>query len=476
MPQHCADCHSYIVNTSDHSTVCGLKGWTYKREVYVNLAAKPLIERAILSFSSSFRVLKNNSWSKGNDGEELCSSPTGAVFRFISNTDLCLLSVGYTPVRIVVVVKDANGECFNEKLMLLTSPQRFMVATDLDHPFNRNANVSTYTTLVLAVSATGLIIDVNTLGKSPRNHKLLYDGHKFVIPDELKVDAITPAPAPAPAPAMQQPVQNTEALRNEETPVAAPAPTRAMQQPIQNALVLRNEETSALFCSACYRVHRANECDQRPMEKCVECHIIATKDSDHLHTCNFKWYTSVPIAVYVKLPVVRCTVKMDSPIYWQRNQDIQKAYNGLVLASPMADAYFRFDSDRVFELATTGFTRIRVPFVVHQATQTGTTLDEKLILLTSHDRTVIVAKGSRQVSLASVVDDAYLHNTPLVLHNQPGGNPSLTLTVYGVNRSEKHRIPFDQTVQKFVVPAQLDVKTYKFLPLEFDAPVPKKKK
>lgn len=447
-PEHCADCHAYIINPSDHSSVCGMKRWTFKREVYANLGAKPLYERAIMSFSSSFRVLKNHSWVKMNDGEELCSSPTGAVFRFISNTDLCLLSVGYAPVRIVIVVKDAENESFTKKLMLLTSPQRFLVATDLNHPFDRSAKVSNHTTLVLAVSAIGLSIDINILGKSARSHQLVYDGHQFLIPNELNVSAIAPAPAPA----------------------------SAMLQSFQTAVVLRTDEKTALFCSACHRIHRSNECEQLPMEKCVECHKIVPKESDHLETCSFKWYTSVPIGVYVKLPVIRCDIKMASAFYWQRDHDLQRAYNGLVLASPMADTYFRFVSDHEFELATTGYTRIRVPIVIHEETRSGTTLDEKLILLTSHDRTVVVAKCSRQVSLASVIDDTYLHNTPLALHNQPGGSANLQLTVHGANRREQYHIPFDKAAQKFVVPTQLDVKAYKFLPLEFDAPVPKKKK
>ena len=110
---------------------------------------KPLQQRLVLGFSSAFRFLKDGNWRKGCDGLELGSSASGAVFRFNSDNELILLSTLYTPVRVVVVVKqfddDGEGvnEVFSEKLLLATSPQlhRMVVATDLDRRFNKNEQV-----------------------------------------------------------------------------------------------------------------------------------------------------------------------------------------------------------------------------------------------------------------------------------------------------------------------------------------------
>lgn len=415
--------------------------------MYANLNVKPLQERCILGFSSPFRFLKDGNWRKGNDGMMLCSSPSGAVFRFSTDSDLSLCTTTYAPVRIIVVVKDDESEMFREKLLLVTSPQRMMVATDLDRPFDRNAHVSMHTTLVLAVAAAGLVIDVNVFGREVRNYQLAYDGNRFNIPYDLNVMGIAPL-----------------AMREYE---------------MRNALELRNAPLRdvATFCSACYRVHFSNECNQRMMDKCPECHIVATKMSEHASQCSLKWFTSTPIDVYVKLPVIRCEITMESPMYWQRGEDIQSVSNGLVLASPMSDAYFKFVSDRKFEMWTTGFTRIRIPIVIHETTRAQEKLTEKLILLTSHDRTIIAAKGSRQVTLTTVLDDAFMHNTPLVLHSQAGGSPSLLIKIHSANhRTMEHRIAYDQYLNKYVVPEQLDVKSHQYLPLEFDAPLPKKKK
>lgn len=80
-----------------------------------------------------------------------------------------------------------------------------------------------------------------------------------------------------------------------------------------------------------------------------------------------------------------------------------------------------------------------------------------------------------QVTQTIVLDDAFMHNTQLVLHNRAGGNPSLSLKVYSVNRIMEYRINYDQTTHKYLVPDQLDVKSNQFLPFEFDPPVIKKK-
>lgn len=275
---------------------------------------------------------------------------------------------------------------------------------------------------------------------------LVYNGDRFEIPDGLNITAMAPL------------IMRENEVRNALELRSAP---------------LRDVET---FCSGCYRVHISNQCNQRTMDKCPECHVVATKFTEHVNQCNMKCFTSSPIEVYVKIPAVRCEVTMQSPMYWQRGEDIQLVHGGLILASPMSDTYFKFVSDRKFELLTTGFTRIRIPFVIHEVTRAQEKLTEKLVLLTYHDRTIIAANGSRQVTLATVLDNAFMHNTPLVLHIQAGDSPSLWLKIHSANHHiMEHHITYEQTTQKYMVPSQLDVKSRQYLPNEFDAPIPKKK-
>ena len=127
---------------------------------------------------------------------------------------------------------------------------------------------------------------------------------------------------------------------------------------------------------------------------------------------------------------------------------------------------------------TTGYTRIRVPIIVRKATGVLENLTEKLVLLTSADRTMVAALGSRQVTLESTLDDMFAHNTPLVVHFQPNQRgPSIALQIHSSNHPVlTHQIVYNGTLNKYIIPPQIDVKSSQFLPLEFDAPVPKKKK
>lgn len=447
-PEHCAECHAFIVHSTDHSSVCGSKTWSYSK--YVNLYASQPKERCILGFSVPFRFLTNGNWRKGNDGLELCSSQSGAFFRFKGESDLSLLSTSYAPVRIIVIVKDKVGEneVFREKLLLLTSPQRLMVATDLDRPFD--GAISPHSTLVLAVGATNLAIDITVFPPaSPvRSHHLLYDGTRFVIPDDINVmTSIAPTDA-------------TNVLRT------------------SNALVLRSDTGNvAAFCGACYGVHRSNECNQRILEKCPECHVPVTCFGDHAPQCHIKtWYVSDPVGMYIKLLASRCVIAMQSSMHVQLGDNIEKARAGLVLVSPMSDTYFKFVSHSQVTLLTTGFTRIRIPIIIHEVSQGGHEIwTEKLVLLSSHDRTMVAAKGSRQVSQRNVLN-GFEHNTPLIIHVINSENPSVAITLYSAGQTLTHEIPYNRRDKKYTVPSQINITSQQFVPMEFDAPTPKRKK
>lgn len=112
--QHCPDCHALILEVVDHTSVCAQKGWVFKK--YANLYAKPLKERLIISTSSPFRYLKNACWQKPEDQLELYSPGNGAFIQFKSSHDISLSTTRFEPIRIVVVVKqkEGNAETFAE--------------------------------------------------------------------------------------------------------------------------------------------------------------------------------------------------------------------------------------------------------------------------------------------------------------------------------------------------------------------------
>lgn len=142
--------------------------------------------------------------------------------------------------------------------------------------------------------------------------------------------------------------------------------------------------------------------------------------------------------------------------------------------SSMADAYFKFESSTKMVLLTTGFTRIRLPFVVDSNSEPIMYM-EKLVLMTSQDRTIVAAHSSRQVDESNMVGE-FEHNTPLVLIISGGEDTALTLNIHSVGpRMDTHEIGYRRQDKKFVVPTALDVKSSKFVPKPFDAILPSKK-
>lgn len=450
--QHCDDCHVFIRQCSDHTSLCGKKEWCFNQ--YEHIYVKQPQERCIIGFNSPFRFLKDGSYRKGSEGMDLYSAISGAIFHFKTDQDISLLSTSYVPVRIIIVVKDKVGDndVFEEKLLLLTSPQRLLVAAEVNKPFDRNAAISNDTTLILCASANNLSLNVTVLptGKEIRQYDVRYDANqkKFDIPDYLNVNMIAPAPTPTP-----------------------------VLQPQRSLMAIRDFERSGpkvKYCYSCNGVHRGGQCDQPRLENCPECHIPVKRLVDHAKGCNVKqWFVSGLANAYIELPVIRCVISMESPIMYQSGRNVIPAYAGLVLFSSASDAYVKFTSNTEFVLLTTGFTRIRLPFIVHESSNQ---LVEKLVLFTSRDRTIIAAMGSRPVTEESVLGD-FGHNTPLVLYSTDGGNPSLTVKVYSVqNRSMVHQIGFNQQKKVYMIPNQLDVKCNRFQAMDFDAPLPKKKK
>lgn len=194
-PQHCPSCHIYIKLLANHSSVCSMKQWSY--QPYKNLCATPPLERLIVGCNAPFRFLYDGDWRQTFDGLELYSPETGILIRFKNKNDFCCLTRSFAPIRIAFVVKEKSE--FVVKLMLLASPTRFVVAVNLNEPFDRHAaqkNHQWKTTLILGLASTKdlrLAVMVTPPRQLVRRYELPYDQsvEKFHVPEELAV--ATPA-------------------------------------------------------------------------------------------------------------------------------------------------------------------------------------------------------------------------------------------------------------------------------------------
>lgn len=435
--QHCKDCHMFVQHCSDHSPVCSNKHWIY--DVYDKLYVSMPPERCNIGFDCGFRFFQNNVWRKPCDGIDAYSTGNGILFRFKSDKDISLLSNEFVHARILVVVKGTDGT-FNEKLVLMTSKKKMVVATLIDKPFNRVAAKQTYeadTSLILAVSGDcnpGITISLFPKNGLARHHELRYDSatKSFQIPHELTIDVAT----------------SMEMTTNSCDIVA----------------VHRNFTQSFKFAG-----------DQlNTDERCFECHLHAQKIEDHCHQCSVKWFVSQRRNVYVKIASIRCVLRFEKPPRLLMNGKLIGIAQDCYYFSPMADTLFKITRIGTIELLTTGFTRIRIPIVVEVVDGTTKIFKEKMVLMTSHDRTIVCANGSRHIDPANGLD-VFKHNTPLMLCIE--GNASTTVKVEVHSSGAKvhqYNIPYRVRENRFQIPSELDVSSKGFKLNMFDADLPQK--
>lgn len=427
-PQHCQNCHVFILRCSDHSNVCPKKTWVH--QIYKNLYVAEPKDRFIIGFDCAFRVLINGCWRKVNEDLELYSKYNGAVISFKSDLDLCVSTRSFAPIRISIVVKDSIdvNDVFNEKLVLLTSRKQGVVAKLLDKPFDRNDAKQSHelkTTLIVALNAKfSPKLSVNDLTKQLTTHEIQFENvsKQFLVPDALRIK-----------------VDDDKLPKN--------------------------------GCDVCYGAHHSDGCEQKHTEKCFECHVPILVGKDHAENCSAKFFVGVPIqSIYAQIPVLRCTLRFQSTINYQLDRELCKAAEGLTLFSPDSDTLFKFRSNSMVDLLTTGFTRIRVPIVVKD----GGTMTERLVIMTSQDRTIVAAKGSRPIYEFEVPEDIE-HNTPMVFH-VASKDICISLEVHSSGGETKtHIIRFIKTTNQFQIPNELDVKTNQFSRKLFDANLPVRK-
>lgn len=99
--------------------------------------------------------------------------------------------------------------------------------------------------------------------------------------------------------------------------------------------------------------------------------------------------------MYVKVAVVRAKISFEKPIHYIFDGSFVAAATGAQLFSGMADILCKFESPSVIAIATTGFTRVRLSIIVREK---NGLLMERLVLLTSQDRTIVAANSARLVN------------------------------------------------------------------------------
>lgn len=159
------------------------------------------------------------------------------------------------------------------------------------------------------------------------------------------------------------------------------------------------------------------------------------------------------------------------PEKWEFQID-RRSSNGLHFFSPMADTLLKISAAGTIELLTTAFTRIRIPIVLD-----GETLKEKLVLVTSADRTIVCANSGRICDPTNAIGQ-FKYNTPIVLGIVGNVNTVVKVEIHSRGAIVRHYdIPlvFKDRNSRFEIPQELDIGSNAYNAASFDADIPQKK-
>lgn len=237
--------------------------------------------------------------------------------------------------------------------------------------------------------------------------------------------------------------------------------------------LVANIDAKNIKCLMCYGAHHGEDC-RRLWETCFECHVPVQSTYDHAENCGAKkWFRSEKyVEAYVKTPAVRMTIEFADPVSVLLSGVFVTASAGMDLFSGMADTQFKFASQSQVELRTTRFTRIRVPIVIPDGNGRNDNFYERIVFMTSHDRTIVAANSSRVMHQSHLLAD-FEHNTPLVLQIPCAGK--LLVTVHSGGRTYEYAVDVNADGKKYAIPDELGVKSTNFTPKMFDAELPMKK-
>lgn len=211
---------------------------------------------------------------------------------------------------------------------------------------------------------------------------------------------------------------------------------------------------------------------QQQNDRCFECHVPAKRVDDHAEKCGSKWYISRYQDVYVKMPAVRCVLRLNQPVRILKNGNFIDVQIDSIYFSPMADTLLKISAVGTIELLTTAFTRIRIPIVID-----GETLKEKLVLVTSADRTIVCANSARICDPKNAVGQ-FKYNTPIVLGIVGNVNTVVKIELHSRGAIVRHYdIPlvFKDRNSRFEIPQELDIGSNAYNAASFDADIPQKK-
>lgn len=353
------------------------------------------------------------------------------------------MSNAFAHARILVVVKDASGE-FQQKLVLMTSKARMLLANPINEPFERSTAVRTQTdtSMILAVSSeSNPVISISVFPKSgvSRHSDIRFDSatKTFLVPDELKISTAMSVVASA-----------------------------------------QQCTTIAVYQNFTRSFEVAIEQQQQQNDRCHECHIPVKSVEDHAEKCGAKWYVSQRVGVYVKVPVIRCALQIEQPIRILMNGKFVDIKRDGTYFSAMADTLFKITTAGTIELFTTGFTRVRIPIIVEEMIGSAITYKEKMVLMTSCDRSIVCLNGSRYIDAKNALD-CFKHNTPLVLCIRGNAGTAIKVEVHSsgadINRYEIPLVKDGKGENRFKIPGELDIASKGFTPKSFDADLPQKK-
>ena len=177
--------------------------------------------------------------------------------------------------------------------------------------------------------------------------------------------------------------------------------------------------------------------------------------------------------MYAKSSAMRARITSVKPFWYLSNGTFVRAEGGHELFSGMADVHFKFESNSQIVVKTTGFSRVRLPLIVRTKNGSSWTHKEKIVFMTSHDRTVVAAFSSRIVNESNALNE-YEHNTPLVLAIDDAC-AQLSLEIRSGGRSYQYQIAATSDGMKFQIPAEIDVVSANYTPKFFEAEMPTKK-
>lgn len=104
----------------------------------------------------------------------------------------------------------------------------------------------------------------------------------------------------------------------------------------------------------------------------------------------------------MKIPAVRAEITFQKSVNFFLNGKFTEALPGMDLFSAMADVQLKFVSRTTLELKTTGFTQIRLPVAVKEQKGPSETYTERIVFMTSGDRTLVAANSSCVVHQSSI--------------------------------------------------------------------------